>query len=36
VGRVWFAGEHTGGEWQGYMEGAVRSGQRVAQALGRG
>ncbi len=36
VGRVWLAGEHTGGAWQGYMEGAVRSGLRAAQSLERG
>ncbi len=38
VGRVWLAGEHTGGDWLGYMEGAVRSGRRAAQGIvsGRG
>jgi hypothetical protein len=30
MGRVFFAGEHTAGPWQGTMEGAVRSGQRAA------
>jgi monoamine oxidase len=30
AGRVFFAGEHTAGPWQGTMEGAVRSGQRAA------
>jgi monoamine oxidase len=34
VGRVHFAGEHTAGEWAGYMEGALRSGLRVAQEIG--
>jgi monoamine oxidase len=29
-GRVFFAGEHTHLRWQGYMEGAVLSGQRAA------
>jgi monoamine oxidase len=32
-GRVLFAGEHTSREWQGYMNGAVESGQRVAAEL---
>ncbi|WP_008313634.1 flavin monoamine oxidase family protein [Leptolyngbya sp. PCC 6406] len=31
-GRLWFAGEHTD-RYIGYMEGAVRSGQRVAQQI---
>jgi monoamine oxidase len=39
VGRLHFAGEHTAGPWSGLMEGALRSGERVAQevlmALGR-
>lgn len=30
AGRVHFAGEHTAGHWAGLMEGALRSGQRVA------
>lgn len=30
IGRVFFAGEHTAGAWSGYMEGALRSGQRAA------
>ncbi|MBX3235840.1 MAG: FAD-dependent oxidoreductase [Nitrospiraceae bacterium] len=40
-GRVLFAGEHTSLRWQGYMNGAVESGQRAAaevlalRALGR-
>lgn len=29
-GRVYFAGEHTSIRWQGYMNGAVESGQRAA------
>jgi monoamine oxidase len=30
AGRVLFAGEHTSAEWQGYMEGAIESGERAA------
>ncbi len=30
AGRVLFAGEHTSTRWQGYMSGAVESGQRAA------
>ena len=30
VGALHFAGEHTAGEWSGLMEGALRSGERVA------
>jgi monoamine oxidase len=33
-----FAGEHTGGEFSGLMEGAIRSGERAAEqviAMGR-
>jgi monoamine oxidase len=30
AGRVLFAGEHTSHRWQGYMNGAVESGRRVA------
>jgi monoamine oxidase len=33
-GRVLFAGEHTSRDWQGYMNGAVESGLRVAEELG--
>lgn len=33
VGRVLFAGEHTSRDAQGYMEGAVDSGERVAAEL---
>jgi monoamine oxidase len=29
-GRVFFAGEHTAGDWAGLMEGALRSGARAA------
>ena len=32
-GRVFFAGDHTSRKWQGYMNGAVESGQRAAQEL---
>jgi monoamine oxidase len=38
-GRVFFAGEHTSLRWQGYVNGAVESGQRAAaeiDALSRG
>jgi monoamine oxidase len=30
AGRILFAGEHTSAKWQGYMSGAVESGQRAA------
>jgi monoamine oxidase len=30
AGRIYFAGEHTAGHWAGLMEGALRSGERVA------
>ena len=33
IGPLYFAGEHTAGEWHGLMEGAVRSGQRAARQL---
>jgi monoamine oxidase len=33
AGRIVFAGEHTSGRWQGYMNGAVESGQRAAREL---
>jgi monoamine oxidase len=29
-GRLFFAGEHTSFQWQGYMNGAVESGRRAA------
>lgn len=32
-GRVALAGEHTSREWQGYMNGAVESGQRAARDI---
>ena len=32
-GRVHFGGEHTATSNQGYLEGAVRSGQRCAQEI---
>jgi monoamine oxidase len=34
VGAVHFAGEHTAGVWAGLMEGALRSGVRVAEEIG--
>lgn len=34
--RVFFAGEHTSTRWQGYMNGAVESGQRAAAELAIG
>jgi monoamine oxidase len=34
VGAVHFAGEHTAGTWAGLMEGALRSGVRVAEEIG--
>ncbi len=33
AGRVHFAGEHTSVRWQGYMNGAVESGQRAADEV---
>jgi len=30
-GRIAFAGDHTSRQWQGYMNGAVESGQRAAR-----
>jgi monoamine oxidase len=33
VGRLFFAGEHTAGEWHGLMEGALRSGRRAAEQI---
>lgn len=35
-GRVFFAGEHTSIRWQGYMNGAVESGQRAAHEISAG
>ncbi|MGH2990305.1 MAG: flavin monoamine oxidase family protein, partial [Solirubrobacterales bacterium] len=36
VGRLTFAGEHTGGPFAGLMEGALRSGRRAAGVLSSG
>jgi monoamine oxidase len=33
IGPLFFAGEHTAGEWHGLMEGALRSGRRAAGQL---
>lgn len=33
IGPLFFAGEHTAGEWHGLMEGALRSGRRAAAQL---
>jgi monoamine oxidase len=33
VGPLYFAGEHTAGEWAGTMEGALRSGVRAAEQV---
>src|SRR5262249_37193301 len=33
IGPLFFAGEHTAGEWHGLMEGALRSGQRAAKQV---
>ena len=33
IGPLFFAGEHTAGEWHGLMEGALRSGLRAAQQI---
>jgi monoamine oxidase len=33
AGRVVFAGEHTSGAWQGYLNGAVESGYRAAAEI---
>ena len=35
VGRVHWAGTETATEWNGYMDGAVRSGQRVASEVAK-
>jgi monoamine oxidase len=35
-GRVHFAGEHLSDEWQGFMEGAVETGQNAASAVLKG
>ena len=33
VGRLYFAGEHTSLDWQGYMNGGAESGRMAAEAL---
>ncbi len=33
LGPLFFAGEHTAGDWHGLMEGALRSGERAARQL---
>ena len=33
VGNLYFAGEHTSLDWQGYMNGGAEWGQLVAQRL---
>jgi monoamine oxidase len=33
IGPLFFAGEHTAGEWHGLMEGALRSGKRAADQV---
>jgi monoamine oxidase len=33
IGPLFFAGEHTAGEWHGLMEGALRSGRRAAEQV---
>jgi monoamine oxidase len=33
IGRIAFAGDHTSRKWQGYMNGAVESGQRAARDI---
>jgi monoamine oxidase len=35
VGRLFFAGEHTSRDYQGYMNGAAETGRRVAQRIHR-
>jgi monoamine oxidase len=35
VGRIHFAGTETADYWQGYMDGAVRAGERAAAEAGR-
>jgi monoamine oxidase len=35
VGRLYFAGEHTSHDYQGYMNGAAETGRRVAQLIHR-
>jgi monoamine oxidase len=33
IGRVHFAGTETADYWQGYMDGAVRAGERAAREV---
>jgi monoamine oxidase len=33
VGNLFFAGEHTSAEFNGYMEGAAESGERAAKEV---
>jgi monoamine oxidase len=33
VGRIYWAGAETASEWNGYMDGAVESGERVAREV---
>ena len=33
VGRLHFAGDGTSPEWPGYMDGAIRSGERAAKEV---
>ena len=33
VGNLFFAGEHTSLDWQGYMNGGAESGRNAAEAL---
>ena len=33
IGPLYFAGEHTAGNWHGLMEGALRSGERAARQV---
>jgi len=33
LGRIHLAGQHTAEQFSGYMEGAVRSGQRAAREI---
>ena len=34
IGRIHWAGTETSDYWAGYMDGAVRSGERVAKEVG--
>jgi monoamine oxidase len=35
IGRVHWAGTETADYWAGYMDGAVRSGERAAKEVGK-